>query len=222
MENNISMLNIKGQFCYGIKLIVKLIEYYSYNYNEWYDFLVCLTDYTLIDFYTESTGRRSEHWSPSEYSPAEILEPVYMPDSNGKDFYPCDICGKSNWLFSENGAESGFCLNFKSCNFVAEHYRYTRPDKNQYSVGKYKKYYDLFMSADINLLRIIYDTVSLTDETSGELFNGNRMPLTEDMLFVYKSLGIEAPDVSGIPQNGFGKYVPCSFDCIELINKTDS
>lgn len=215
------MLNIKGKFCYGIKLIVKLIEYYDYDYNKWYDFLVDLTDYTLIDFYSGSIGRHSKHWSPSEYSPAEILEPVYMPDKNGKDFYPCDICEKINWLFSDNGAESGFCLNFKNCSYVSNHYRYARPNKDQYSTGKYKKYYDLFMSADINLLRIIYDTISLTDETSGELFNGSRDPLMLDMLSVYESIGIEMPDLSGIPDEGFGKSIPCSFDCIELITRKD-
>ncbi len=221
MKNNISILNIKGKFCYGIKLIVKLIEYYDYDYNKWYNFLIDLTDYTLIDFYSGSIGRHLKHWTPSEYSPAEILEPIYMPDKSGKDFYPCDICKKSNWLFSDNGAESGFCLNFKNCHYVSNHYRYTRTNKDQYSTGKYKKYYDLFMSADINLLRIIYDTVSLTDETSGELFNGNRDPLMLDMLSVYESIGIEVPDLSGIPDKGFGKSMPCSFDCIELITRKD-
>lgn len=217
MDSGFSMMNTKGKFCYGIKLAVKLVEYYGYDRKRWYDFLAEMSDYTLIDICSGTQGRYSKHWSASDYSPAEILEPVYMPDKNGRDFYPCDICGKCSWLFSENGAESGFCLNFKNCCYVAEHYRYARSDKNQYSTGKYKENYDLFMSTDINLLRIIYDTVSLTDETAGELFDGDREPLMRDMLSVFGLISIELPDLSGIPDEGFGKNSSRSFDCINLL-----
>ena len=215
MLNDISSMNLKGKYCYGIKIISGLIEHFGYDYDNWRDFLICLTDFTLIDMYSGTEGRRSKHWSPSEYSPAEILEPVYMPDSQGRDFYPCDNCPQKRLLFEEYGAESGFCLNFKNCGYVSAHYRYTRPDKNKYSQGQYKKLYDLFMTADISLLRVIYDTLALTDETAGELFDGDRMPIINDMLTVYKALGIGIPDMSGIPDEGFGK--PCSFDSIRLI-----
>lgn len=216
MHTGVEDLNNKGKFCFGLKLIVCLIKHYGYDFHKWEDYLVGLSDYTLIDFYSGTEGRKSRYWTPSDYSPAEILEPVYMPGANGRDFYPCEICGKNNWLFSDNGAESGFCLNFKSCKYVKEHYRYNRPGKNQYSLGKYREYYGLFMSADINLLRVIYDTLSLTDETAGELFGGDRMPIMNDIINVCNPLcGI--PDLSVIPEAGFGKSSPCSFDSIGLI-----
>lgn len=214
-------LNYKGLFCYGLKVIVKLIKHFNYDYSEWYDLLVGMTDYTLIDYSLSTEGRRSKYWYPSEYSPGEMLEPIFMPDENGKEFYPCDICGRSRWLFAEYGAESGFCLNYKNCSYAANNYRYNRPDKNKYSVGWYKECYDLFMTADINLLRVIYDTLSLTNEIPGELFNGDRIPLIADMLNVCEDIGAEPPDLSGIPKEGFGKECDCSFDCIGLINGKD-
>ncbi len=178
----LAALSNKDKFRFGLSMIKKLIEYYGCESDAWTDFLDHLNDYLLIDFYSSAEGKFSKTWTPSLYSPSEILEPVYLPDKNGKDFYPCDICKKRNFLFAEYGAESGFCLNFKECGYVKDHYRYNRPDKTPLSVGKYKEYYDLFMSADISLLRVIYDTLSLTDETPGELFEGDRMPIIEDIL----------------------------------------
>ncbi len=35
MENDISRLNIKGMFCYGLKLIINLIDYFNYDYSRW-------------------------------------------------------------------------------------------------------------------------------------------------------------------------------------------
>ena len=213
-------LNYKGLFCYGLKVIVKLIKHFNYDYSEWYDLLVGMSDRTLIDPSSSSVGRRSKYWEMGKYSPDEILLPVFMPDENGKEFYPCDICGRSRWLYGED-AEYCFCLNFKNCGYVKNHYRYNRPDKNQYSVGEYKKYYELYMKTDINLLRVVYDTMALAEGALGELLNGDRIPLIADMLNVCKDIGAEPPDLSGIPKEGFGKECDCSFDCIGLINGKD-
>ena len=213
MENDFLKLNIKGMFCYGLKLIVRLIDYFGYDYSKWYEYLISLSDYTLIDFCLNTEGRYFQHWNTSDLCPGEILVPVCMPDKSGKNFYPCDACGKADWLYTEYR----FCLNFKSCEYVKNHYRYNRPDKNQYSVGKYKEYYDLFMGADINLLRVIYDVLSLTDETAGEFFDGDRVPIMNDMLDVYTALGIELPDFLGIPAEGYGRDIPVSFDSTALI-----
>lgn len=215
MESDISKLNIKGMFCYGLKLIIDLIDYFNYDHSRWRDYLISLSDYTLIDFRLNTKGRYLQYWNTSDLCPGEILVPVCMPDKSGKNFYPCDVCGKANWLYTEYR----FCLNFKTCEYVKDHYRYNRPDKNQYSVGKYKEYYDLFICADISLLRVIYDTLSLTDETAGEFFDGNRIPIINDMLGVYTMLGITPPDLSGIPPEGYGKDISVSFDSVELIAK---
>ncbi|MBQ3162588.1 MAG: hypothetical protein IJC04_10760 [Oscillospiraceae bacterium] len=215
MKNDFSSLNIKGMFCYGLKLIVGLIDYFHYDYSKWQDYLNCLSDFTLIDFCLKTKGRFLSHCDDIwDLCPGDILVPICMPDNNGKKFYPCnDECNKANWLYTEYR----FCLNFKNCEYVKNHYRYNRPDKNQYSIGKYKEYYDLFMSADIALLRVIYDTLSLTDETAGEAFDGDRIPIMNDMLGVYAKLNITPPDFSGIPKEGYGKDVPVSFDSIALI-----
>ncbi len=215
MKNDISQLNIKGMFCYGLKLIVGLIEYFQYDYSKWNDYLISLSDYTLIDFCLKTKGRHLQHWNTSDLCPGEILVPVCMPDDSGENFYPCDVCDKNSWLYTEYR----FCLNFKTCEYVKNHYRYNRTDKNQYSVGKYKEYYDLFMSADIKLLRVIYNTLSLTDETAGEFFDGNRIPIMNDMLGIYAALGIIPPDFSGIPTEGYGKDIPASFDSRALITE---
>lgn len=214
MENDISRLNIKGMFCYGLKLIAGLIVYFRYDRSIWHDYLISMSDYTLIDFCLKTKGRKFLHWNESVLCPGEILMPICMPDKNGKQFFPCDACCKNDWLYTEYR----FCLNFKTCQYVQEHYRYNRPDKNQYSVGKYKEYYELFMSADIDLLRVIYDTLSLTDETAGECFNGDRMPIINDMLDIYSKHDITPPDLSGIPKEGYGNNVPVSFDSITLIS----
>ena len=218
MKNNISELNIKGMFCFGLKAIIGLIDYFQYDYSKWNSYLLQLSDYTLIDFCLKTTGKYSLHWNTADFCPGEILVPVCMPDKNGGKFYPCDSCIKSDWLYTEYR----FCLNFKSCEYVKNHYRYNRPDKNQYSIGKYKEYYDLFMSADIALLRVIYDTLSLTDETAGEFFDGNRLPIINDILNVYAKLGIKPPDLSGIPDEGYGRDIPVSFSSYKIVNKNAS
>lgn len=216
-KNNFSRLNIKGMFCYGLKLIVKLIDYFNYDYSKWHNYLICLSDFTLIDFCLNTKGRCLQYWNESDFCPGEILMPVVMPDKKGKVFYPCDVCGKTNWLYTEYR----FCLNFRTCEYVKNHYRYNRSDKNQYSVGKYKEYYDLFISTDINLLRVIYDTLSLTNETAGEVFDGDRIPIMNDMLDVCIKLGITPPDFSGIPTEGYGKDIPVSFDSVEIITRKE-
>ncbi|MGN1135739.1 MAG: hypothetical protein ACI4SF_05910 [Oscillospiraceae bacterium] len=211
-----SELSVEGMFCYGLKVIVKLIKHFKYDYDKWYDFLVRMTDYTLIAPECCSMGRRSVYWDMADYSPEEILGPIVMPNGNNKRFYPCDKCAKKKLLFAEYGADSGLCLNCKNCGYVADHFRYNRPDKNQYSVGRYKEYYDLYMSADIDLLRVISDTFSLFGEIVQFVFHDDRMPIISDMLKVCEKLGIEPPDLSGIPEDGFGKGRR-GFDCIGLI-----
>lgn len=208
-------LDIKGLFCYGLKVIVKLIKHFKYDGSKWHEFLLCMSDYTLIDMRNSIGGRCSKHWEMDKYSPNEILAPVVMTGKNGKAFLPCDSCGQAKWLFGEFEDEC-FCLNFKNCGYVKDHYRYNCPNKNQYSIGKYKEYYDLYMETDINLLRVIYDTISLTNGTIGEVFDGNSMPLIADMINVCKETGIEPPDLVGIPKEGYGKG-NVSFDCIGLI-----
>ena len=64
---------------------------------------------------------------------------------------------------------------------------------------------------------MIYDVLSLTDETAGEFFDGDRVPIMNDMLDVYTALGIELPDFSGIPAEGYGRDIPVSFDSTALI-----
>jgi len=215
MKNDYSELNIKGMFCFGLKSINGLIDYFQYDYSKWRSYLLYLSDFTLIDFCLKTKGQYTQQWNVSDFCPGEILVPVCMPDKNGGKFYPCDFCEKSDWLYTEYR----FCLNFRSCEYVKNHYRYNRNDKNQYSTGKYKEYYDLFMSADINLLRVIYDTLSLIDETAGEFFDGSRLPIINDILSVYAKLGIVPPDFSGIPAEGYGRDVPVSFSSSELIRK---
>lgn len=211
-------LNVKGLFCYGLKVIVKLIKHFGYDFGKWREFLTGMSDYTLIDEQNGVGGRCSKHWEIFDYSPNEILIPIIFPKNNIKNFYPCDNCGQAKWLYGAYEDES-FCLNFKNCGYVRDHYRYNRPDKNQYSVGKYKEYYDLYMETDIDLLRVIYDTMLITDYSSAyEMFDGDRMPIIADILGVCKRLGIEPPDLSGIPEEGFDKDSKClSFDCISLI-----
>lgn len=34
MESDISRLNVKGMFCYGLKLIINLIDYFNYDYSK--------------------------------------------------------------------------------------------------------------------------------------------------------------------------------------------
>lgn len=43
-----SELSVEEIFCCGLKVIVKLIKHFKYDYDKWYDFLVRMTDFTLI------------------------------------------------------------------------------------------------------------------------------------------------------------------------------
>lgn len=72
------------------------------------------------------------------------------------------------------------------------------------------------METDINLFRVIYDTISLTNGTLDEVFDGNSMPLIADMINVCKGIGTESPDLIGIPKEGYGTE-NVSFDSIGLI-----
>lgn len=213
-------LNRAGLYCYGLKVIVKLIKHFGYDYNKWYELLLGMSDYTLIRESEGIVGRFSKYWGAiGDYSPEEILTPIFIPHKDIKNFYPCDHCGRQNWLYGMY-EEEDFCLNLKNCGYVRDHYRYNRPDKNKYSVGKYKEYYDMYMETDISLLRVIYDTFKIAEP--GDLISffddNNRTIIIADMIKVCRSLGVEPPDLSGIPEEGYGdKYHIRSFDSIGLI-----
>lgn len=96
-------LNIKGLFCYGLKVIVKLIKHFKYDGSKWHEFLLCMSDYTLIDVRNSIGGRYSKHWEMDKYSPNEILEPVVMPSKNVKAFYHVTPADR----------QSGFSSNLK-------------------------------------------------------------------------------------------------------------
>ena len=225
MSKSFEALNLKGMFCYGLKCIVKLINYYEYDFSDWDEMLMFMSDLTIIDYVVTLNGSKGRicsditDWNNKNfYDPVEILQPIIMPCQGKKNFYPCESCEKNSWLFAEYGVEDWFCLNFKECQYVKDHYRYTRPNKNQYSVGAYKKCYDLYMRTDINLLRVIQDTLSIKYSIADEYFDGDRMPLIRDICTVFDSLNIPVPTCDDLHDKCFGKWDRDNcFDSYELI-----
>lgn len=213
MLKSFETFNLKGMFCYGLKCIVNLIDYYGYDFDDWHEMLMYMSDLTIINYVITpngSTGRICANitdWDNKNfYDPAEILQPIIISCQGNKNFYPCESCEKSRWLFADYGAEDGFCLNFKDCEYVKNHYRYSRPDKNQYSEGIYRKCYDLYMRTDINLLRVIQDTFSIRYAIADEYFGGDRMPLIRDIWSVFDSLNIPVPTCDDLPDKCFGQW----------------
>ena len=225
MSKSFETLNLKGMFCYGLKCIVKLIDYYGYDFSDWNEMLVFMSDLTIIDYVVTPNGGKGKvcvniiDWDNKNfYDPTEILQPIIMPYQGKSNFYPCENCGKSQWLFAEYGIEDGFCLNFKNCEYVKNHYRYNCSDKNQYSEGIYRKLYDLYMRTDISLLRVIQDTFSIKYALTDEYFGGERILLIKDIWEVFENLDIPIPSCADLPDKCFGKWGRDNcFDSFELI-----
>lgn len=210
-NKTIKNLNCNGAYCYGIKLVVKLIDHYGYDYDEWQEVLNFLCDFTALEnHYNEIYIAWCKKLQC--YSPTGILAPVYILNYNGfENFYPCHHCKKTGWLFNEYGDDSSFCMNFKNCEYVKYHYRYTQlaydsPDYKPITEGKYRKYYDLYMKTDITLLRIIEETLQICyGDLATDYFNNDHMPILYDMINTFKALGLPLPDCDDIPDEGFGE-----------------
>lgn len=224
-EKRLRRLNIRGAYCYGIKLVVKLIGHFGYDFGEWRELLEFLCYYTAHKDHNDMNVWREKL---GYCSPTEILEPIVLDNHKGFEHYiPCDHCGKQRWVFGEYGADHTFCMNFKSCEYVTDHYRYKRqtfrfPGQQIYSEGKYKEYYDLFMKTDINLLRMIQETLMIAHgDAAYDYFDGNHVPIVFDMIYEFEKLGLTAPDCEDIPDKGFGEVKPgeVCFDCSHLIDK---
>ena len=225
IEKTIKNLNCNGAYCYGIKLVIRLIDHYGYNRDEWHEVLDILCERTT---FKGNDHERHRTWIKNiEYcSPTSALEPIVIQDPKAaQNFFPCDDdCENPCWIFSEYGDEGTFCTNFTNCKYVKDHYRYTRqaddnPGKNQYAEGKYREYYDLYMRTDINLLRIIEETLQIAyGDLAFEYFDGDHMPVLYDMINAFEALGLPLPDCDDIPDEGFGEENrKCCFDCSHLI-----